>query len=194
MNIRMPLFFLVLLVLGCSNDRASEAELKNKINTIPMLYTVQAQVEVIVEGHGEDGTGEWKSMFGQRDIIVPVKANVKVGIDLSQLHDIEISGSKVYIQLPDPVIQLESTQIAWDEVIDHVSGFRDNFSNKEKEFLTKKGKLKIMGEIPQLDMVRPAQEHAEQIIGNLLSSLGYTPIFKVRPEYQEFDFVRLIKD
>ncbi len=54
--------------------------------------------------------------------------------------------------------------------------------------------MKIMGQIPQLDMVQPAQEHAEQIIGNLIASLGYTPIFRVRPVYQEFDFVRLIKD
>ena len=51
-----------------------------------------------------------------------------------------------------------------------------------------------MGEIPKLDMVRPAQEHAEQILGNLIASLGYTPIFKARPVYQEFDFVRLIND
>ena len=70
----------------------------------------------------------------------------------------------------------------------------DKFSNKEKEFLTQKGKQKIMGEIPKLDMVRPAQEHAEQILGNLIASLGYTPIFKARPVYQEFDFVRLIND
>ena len=193
-NSRIAFVSLMVVFISCSHSRVSEDELKNKINTIPMLYTVEAQVEVIVEGHGNDGSGEWKSLFGKRDIIVPVKANVKVGIDLSQLRDFEVSGSKVYITLPDPVIQLESSQIAWDDVIDHVSGLRDKFSNKEKEFLTQKGKMKIMGEIPQLDMIRPAQEHAEQILGNLISSLGYTPVFKVRPEYQEFDFVRLIQD
>ncbi len=194
MKVRLFLFSLIVVILGCTRGKVSQEELKSKISTIPMLYTVQAQVEVIVEGHGDDGSGEWKSLFGKRDIIVPVKANVKVGIDLSQLNDFEINGSKVYITLPDPVIHMESSQIAWDEVIDHVSGLRDKFSNKEKEFLTQKGKQKIMGEIPKLDMVRPAQEHAEQILGNLIASLGYTPIFKARPVYQEFDFVRLIND
>ncbi len=121
MKYRLLFLACVFLALGCSRGKVSEEELKSKITTIPMLYTVQAQVEVIVEGHGNDGTADWKAMFGQRDIILPVKANVKVGIDLSQLKDIEISGSKVFITLPDPVIQLESTQIAWEEFVDNVS-------------------------------------------------------------------------
>ena len=31
----------------------------------------------------------------------------------------------------------------------------------------------------------PAQEHAEQILGNLIASLGLQPVFRARPVYLE---------
>lgn len=187
------LIFLTSAILSCGK-RFNEDQLRSEVTAIPMLYTVEAEVQVMVEGHGSNGASEWKALFGKRDIIIPVKANVKVGIDLSKLTDIDIQGDKVYITLPDPVIQLESTQVLWDEVVSDVSGMRDRFSGNEKEFLTKKGKEKIMAQLPDMDLVQPAQEHAEQVIGNLVAALGYKAVFRARPVYEEFDFVRLIND
>lgn len=182
------------IICGCSSGRVSEEQLRNEISTVPMLYTVEATVDVLVEGHGRDGAGEWKAFFGKRDIILPVKANVKVGIDLSQIKDLEIKGDKVYILLPDPVVQIESTEIPWEEVVVNVTGMRENFSAKEKEFLTQKGKEKIMAQIPKMDLIAPAQQHAELVLSTLISSMGYTPVFKARPVYRELDFVRLIQE
>lgn len=187
-------FVTACLIMACSGNRVSEDQLRNEISTVPMLYTVEATVDVLVEGHGRDGTGEWKAVFGKRDIILPVKANVKVGIDLSQITDIEIKGDKVYLQLPDPVVQIESTEIPWTEVVANVTGMRQEFTAREKEFLTRKGKEKIMEQIPDMDLIAPAQQHAELVLSNLISSMGYTPVFKARPVYREFDFVRLIQD
>lgn len=187
------LMLLTAAILSCGK-RVNEDQLRSEVTAIPMLYTVEAEVQVMVEGHGRNGANEWKALFGKRDIIIPVKANVKVGIDLSKLTDIDIQGDKVYITLPDPVIQLESTQVLWDEVVTDVSGMRDRFSATEKEFLTKQGKEKIMAQLPDMDLVLPAQEHAEQVIGNLIAALGYKAVFRARPIYEEFDFVRLIND
>ena len=183
-----------MLVLMACQPRASEKQLRNQVSAIPMLYTVEAEVQVLVEGHGQNGTNEWKAFFGKRDIIIPVKAHVKVGVDLSRIREMDVEGDRVYVTLPDPTIDLESTEILWDEVVSDVSGMRDHFSAKEKEFLTQQGKMKIMGELPQMDLVQPAQEHAEQVLGNLISALGYKPVFRARPVYEEFDFVRLIND
>lgn len=191
MRIILPI---VLLALVACQSRVSEEQLRNEVSAIPMLYTVEAEVQVLVEGHGKNGTNDWKAIFGKRDIIIPVKAHVKVGINLSQIRDLEVEGDRVYVALPDPTIELESTEILWDEVVSDVSGMRDKFSAKEKEFLTQQGKMKIMGELPKMDLVQPAQEHAEQVMGNLLTALGYKPVFKARPVYEEFDFVRLIND
>ena len=112
----VPLLLLVMLAVGCTSNRASEQQLRSEISRIPMLYTMEAEVEVLVEGHGENGTAEWKAMFGTRDIILPVRANVKAGIDLSKITQLEIDGDKVYVTLPDPVIEVESTVIPWGEV------------------------------------------------------------------------------
>ena len=187
-------FVAACLIMACSGNRVSEDQLRNEISTVPMLYTVEATVDVLVEGHGRDGTGEWKAVFGKRDIILPIKANVKVGIDLSQITAIEIKGDKVYLQLPDPVVQIESTEIPWTEVVANVTGMSQEFTAREKEFLTRKGKEKIMEQIPDMDLIAPAQQHAELVLSNLISSMGYTPVFKARPVYREFDFVRLIQD
>ena len=45
-----------------------------------------------------------------------------------------------------------------------------------------------------LDLIVPAQEHAEQIVANLILSAGYTPVFRARPVYSENEIIRLIKD
>lgn len=184
----------ILLVLVACQSHVSEKQLRNEVSAIPMLYTVEAEVQVLVEGHGKDGANDWKAFFGKRDIIIPVKAHVKVGIDLSKITEMDVQGDRVYVTLPDPTIDLESTEILWDEVVSDVTGIRDQFSGKEKEFLTTKGKMKIMGELPQMDLVQPAQEHAEQVLGNLITALGYKPVFRARPVYEESDFVRLIID
>ena len=191
------LVLMSLMVSACADGglkpRMSESDLLNEINRIPMLYTVEAEVEVLVEGQGKDGTAEWKSLFGKREIIVPVRANIKAGIDLSKIDDLKIDGDKVWVTLPDPVIEIESTEIPWDEVVSSVTGMRDQFSNREKEFLTRKGRVKILSDMSSLDLVVPAQEHAEQIITNLFNSLGYKPVFRQRPVYSDNELIQFVK-
>ena len=196
----LTLVLFVCLLFGCSgtgNGKKAlpeEEELLSEISRLPMLYTVEAEVEVLVEGHGKNGTAEWKSVFGSRDIIVPVKANLKAGIDLSKMEDVEVRGDKVYVSLPDPVIEIESTEIPWEKVVTSVSGLRDKFSNREKEFLTRKGRVKILEDMGNLDLIQPAQEHAEQIVSNLIRGMGYTPVFRARPIYDEREIIRFVKE
>ena len=190
----------MMLLSGCGgagqekDGLPNEEELLSEISRLPMLYTVEAEVEVLVEGHGKNGTAEWKSLFGSRDIIVPVKASLKAGIDLSKMVDVEVQGDKVYVSLPDPVIEIESTEIPWEKVVTSVSGLRDKFSNREKEFLTRKGRIKILEDMGNLDLIQPAQEHAEQIVSNLIKGMGYKPVFRVRPIYDEREIIRFVKD
>lgn len=194
------LSLLTMLLSGCGgagqekDGLPNEEELLSEISRLPMLYTVEAEVEVLVEGHGKNGTAEWKTMFGSRDIIVPVRAYLKAGIDLSKMTDVEVKGDKVYVSLPDPVIEIESTEIPWEKVVTSVSGLRDKFSNREKEFLTRKGRVKILEDMGNLDLIQPAQEHAEQIVSNLIRGMGYKPVLRARPIYDEREIIRFVKD
>lgn len=194
------LSLLTMLLSGCGgagqekDGLPNEEELLSEISRLPMLYTVEAEVEVLVEGHGKNGTAEWKTMFGSRDIIVPVRAYLKAGIDLSKMTDVEVKGDKVYVSLPDPVIEIESTEIPWEKVVTSVSGLRDKFSNREKEFLTRKGRIKILEDMGNLDLIQPAQEHAEQIVSNLIRGMGYKPVLRARPIYDEREIISFVKD
>ena len=194
------LSLLIMLLSGCGgagqekDGLPNEEELLSEISRLPMLYTVEAEVEVLVEGHGKNGTAEWKTMFGSRDIIVPVRAYLKAGIDLSKMTDVEVKGDKVFVSLPDPVIEIESTEIPWEKVVTSVSGLRDKFSNREKEFLTRKGRVKILEDMGNLDLIQPAQEHAEQIVSNLIRGMGYKPVLRARPIYDEREIIRFVKD
>ena len=116
------LLLAALLVASCGKSRVSESELKSEISRIPMIYTVEAVAQVNIEE--TDAETSLLSFFGNRNIIVPIKANLKAGIDLSKLDDISIEGDKVYITLPDPVIEIESTKILHDQMITDVTGFR----------------------------------------------------------------------
>jgi hypothetical protein len=40
----------------------------------------------------------------------------------------------------------------------------------------------------------PAQEHAEQIVANLILRMGYTPVFRARPIYDERELIRFVKE
>ena len=196
--VTLLMLWVALLLAGCSDapqrKRASKDELLAQFSRIPMLYTVEAEVEVLVEGHGSNGTAEWKSLFGKRDIIVPVRANLKAGIRLADIKQVDIEGDRVYITLPDPVIEIESTEIPWDEVVSSVSGLRSEFTGQEKEFLTRKGRMRILEDLGQLDLIVPAQEHAEQVLGNIVASMGLQPVFRTRAVYTDGEIIRFVKE
>ena len=118
---------LSLLMISCGGRQVSEEELLRSINTTPMLYTVQCVAQTTVIERSSRAM-DW---LGQRTAIIPVEANIKAGIDLSQLKNIRISGKTVYITLPDPVIEIESTRIRNDEIVTSVAPLRFDFTNEE---------------------------------------------------------------
>jgi len=185
------LLLAALLVASCGKSRVSESELKSEISRIPMIYTVEAVAQVNIEE--TDAETSLLSFFGNRNIIVPIKANLKAGIDLSKLDDISIEGDKVYITLPDPVIEIESTKILHDQMITDVTGFRDDFKSSEEAKLAKVGREKIEANLSKFGLIEPAQDQAEQILTGIISKLGYTASFKARPTYSEMELVKFIK-
>jgi len=164
--------------------------LKEAFNTTPMLYTVEAVAQVYVES--EDSPQSFMKALGDRKIVVPVKANVKAGIDMSQV-EVSYQDGKYYITLPDPIIELESTEIQYDEMTSYVSGFRDEFSDAEITALASTGREKIIKKLPQMDLVEPAQLNAEQFIRGLATKLGIEVIFDVKHNNSSIDFESIVK-
>lgn len=177
------------LMLSCGRKQVSEEELLHSINTAPMLYTVQcvAQTTVI------ERSSPLMDLLGQRTAIIPVEANLKAGIDLSQLKNIRISGNKVYITLPDPVIEIESTRILNDQIVTSVAPLRFDFTNEELAQIASKGTDAIRNDLGKYDLVVPAQEQAEVVIASIVSRLGMEAVFENRPKYENQDLFKLVR-
>lgn len=177
-----------LLLISCGRQ-VSEEELLRTINTTPMLYTVQcvAQTTVI------ERSSPAMDLFGQRTAIIPVEANIKAGIDLSQLKNIRISGKTVYITLPDPVIEIESTRILNDEIVTSVAPLRSDFSNDELAQIARKGTEAIRSDLGKYNLVEPAQRQAEVIIAAIVSRMGMEAVFENRQQYENRELFNLTR-
>lgn len=188
-NIIWCMLLFLPMLLSCGRKQVSEEELLHSINTAPMLYTVQcvAQTTVI------ERSSPLMDLFGQRTAIIPVEAYLKAGIDLSQLKNIRISGNKVYITLPDPVIEIESTRILNDQIVTSVAPLRFDFTNEELAQIASKGTDAIRNDLGKYDLVVPAQEQAEVVIASIVSRLGMEAVFENRPKYENQDLFKLVR-
>lgn len=187
----MRILFVILLALlaSCGGRQVSEEELLRSINTTPMLYTVQCVAQTTVIERSSPAL----DLFGQRTAIIPVEANIKAGIDLSQLKNIRISGKTVYITLPDPVIEIESTRILNDEIVTSVAPLRFDFTNDELAQIARKGTDAIRNDLGKYNLVVPAQEQAELIIANIVNRMGYEAVFENRQQYENRELFNLTR-
>lgn len=186
---RILLVILLVLLASCGGRQVSEEELLRSINTTPMLYTVQCVAQTTVIERSSPAL----DLFGQRTAIIPVEANIKAGIDLSQLKNIRISGKTVYITLPDPVIEIESTRILNDEIVTSVAPLRFDFTNDELAQIARKGTDAIRNDLGKYNLVVPAQEQAELIIANIVGRMGYEAVFENRQQYENRELFNLTR-
>lgn len=180
-------------ITGCKKGASSQdrqTELVNEISTTPILYTVTASAQVIITE--TDDPNSWKRIFGNRVILIPMQANIKAGVDISKITNIRFDGDIVHIVLPAPVIEIESTTILNESVASEVSPFRHNFSEQEKAILARQGRNKIIRALPNLDIVRPAQEHAKQVLTGMTKALGYTAQIEMK-DYKSNEIAQLVK-
>ncbi len=182
---------LLVSVVSCGKRQGSESELRSEISRLPMIYTIEATAEVIVEDTDDASV---LSFLGNRNIIIPVRANIKVGINLPQVDDVTIEGDKVYFTLPDPIIEIESTKILYHQIINDVTGLRDKFTSGEEAEISRVGRNKIKANLSKFDLIAPAQERAELFLMGVANKLGYTACFKARPSYTEKDLVKFVKE
>jgi len=191
-KLRKLLPIAVLLVSACSNgSKPDKEQIRYAINQTPMIYTVEAVAQVYVES--TDTKESLKSYFGDRTIVVPVKANVKAGIDLSKIQDINIQGDAVHLTLPDPIIEIESTEIVYEDMAVNVSGIRGGFKDEEITRIAALGKDKIAENLYNMDLVEPAQQQAEAILSGIGQKMGVRLVFEPRPVYDKLDFEKLVK-
>jgi len=185
----LPAILCMLLLSSCHSNR--EMEVRQALDSTPMLYTAEATAKVFVES--SDSPESLRRYFGERTIIIPVSANVKAGINLREIEDIRIKGKTLYVTLPDPVIEIESTKVDHAGIASSITGIRDSFSEAEIAELSKMGRDKIEDKLPELGLVEPAITQAEETIRGIASQLGLEVVFDVKTQYTPLELKNLVR-
>ena len=117
----------------------------------------------------------FKVPLGERKIAIPMDATLKAYIDFSQFSEknVERSGDKITILLPEPKVVMTSSKINQKEIREYVALSRARFSDAEMANYEQQGRAAIIQSIPQLGIFEIARENSARILVPMLTELGY---------------------
>lgn len=177
---------------ACSKKQPTEEKV-NVIDTIPVmvmqiqkcsrLYTAEAHVHKIIT---HDDQLNLKGSFLKKDfnihipgtnrkVAIPMDATIKAYVDFEGFSQKNVSrkGDKIEIILPDPKLVLTSSKIDHKAVKQYVSLTRSNFTDAELTQLEQQGRLSIINDIPNIDLMEQAQLSAANTLIPMLKDMGF---------------------
>lgn len=187
------LFLAALFVIACSSDAPTATPAVDDRDTIPSLvtqvqkcsrlYTTEYHIHKIVT-HDDVIRLKGKLLqqdfdiplpLGERKIAIPMDATLKAYIDFSTFSEenVERSGDRITILLPDPRVVLTSSKINQDEVREYVGLARSRFTDQELSRYEEQGRQAILKSVPDLGIVEMARENAARVLVPLLTDMGF---------------------
>lgn len=163
------------------------------IDTIPLLilqvkncshlYTAEYRVHKIIthddalrlKGQLLSKQFNLKVPLADRKIAIPMDAKIKAYIDFSDFSEknIERSGDRITIILPDPQVVMTSSKIDQNNVKQYVGLTRAHFSDEELANYQQQGREAILQSIPGLGIEETARANAAKVLVPMLTQLGY---------------------
>ena len=181
-----------LLMTGCKSENGDTAQdivtdtvpsLVIQIQKCARLYTTEYHIHKIVthndilklKGNILRKDIDIKLPLGERKIAFPMDATLKAYIDFSDFSEsnIERSGEKITILLPDPKVVMTSSKINRNEVKEYVGLTRSYFTDKELSSYEQQGRQAILNSVSQLGIKQTAQENAARVLVPMLTEMGY---------------------
>jgi len=170
---------IVFLIMSCSQEK----EVRNvdiyEIKNIGELSTTEYTVGKIIKLNDE--ANEWYE-YGERKILISCKAKIKAGVNLSLLEegDIVVSGKKIVIHLPTATItSFEMNPNDIHTEMESISGFRDKFTQTEKNLFLKQGEVAIRKDLRQTEIIKDANDNAGSFIKEFYRNLGFEEIIVI---------------
>jgi len=113
--------------------------------------------------------------LGDRKIAIPMDATLKAYVDLGAFSadNVVKDGKRITVILPDPQIMLTSTKINQRGIKEYVGLVRSHFSDAEMSNYEQQGRQAIIESIPNLGIIRDAQENATRLLVPLICRMGY---------------------
>ena len=206
------------LLFSCGKGKEQKTGQTNyqSIDTVPMLvmqvqkcsklYTSEFKVHKIVthddvirmKGTVLQQAYNFKIPLGERKIAIPMDATLKAYIDFGQFSEknIERSGDKITILLPDPKVTMTSSKIDQKSVREYVALTRAHFSDAEMTNYEQQGRAAIMQSIPELGIIDLAKANAAKVLVPMFVQLGFKEeniTVAFRKEFNQNNIMRLIE-
>jgi hypothetical protein len=172
------LLSLTLILASCAPSAEQlEQEVENNLRQLSELGTVEYVVTKIVKA--SDNATWYK--FGDRKIIFTCKANLKAGIDLSELpkDSIQVDAGQKSISLVLPKAKLLSCNMKPDDIFlvyEKTALVRSSFSNAERDDVMAQGEKNIKENVAELGILTDAENNAEMFLEAFLKQAGYHQI------------------
>ena len=174
--------------------------LTTQIQQCSRLYTTEYHIHKIVACESNKriqipGFSFDLDFFGDRKVIIPIDATLKGYIDFSQFSEsnVERQGDTISITLPDPQVMITSTRIDQEGIKEYVTGFRNQFTDKEMTAFEAQGRQAIIDDIPSMGIENAARFSAARILIPLISQMGFDEqniFINFRHDYQPGELTR----
>lgn len=170
-----PLALLIFSLNSCSEERKLRKIDVYEIKNIGILSTTEYTIGKIIK---LDDNKDWYK-FGDRKILISVKAKVKAGVNLMELQedDIAINGTTIEINLPP--VQITAFEMDPSTVhteMEDVNGFRMNFSQIEKNKILRLGEKSIRDNLKHTSIIRDGEKNAISFVENFYKQIGYKEV------------------
>jgi hypothetical protein len=186
-----PLFLtfslLVLSACGGSDDKDIPKPDVYEIKNIGLLSTTEYTIGKIIQMDDPPGD-RW--LYGDRKLLISCKAKIKAGIDMRKIRDgdIEIVGTTVKIKLPPAAI----TSFSMDPnhihtKMESITGFRDRFSQVEKNNFMRQGEDAIRNDILETGILTDAEKNAELFLTDFYKQMGYKKVIVTYGKEAEYE-------
>lgn len=169
-------YILILFIVSCSSTDEAEKASVMEIRELGQLATVEYTIGKLIQLDQTDV--EWYK-WGDRKLLIKTRATVKAGIDLKKIKedDIVVKGNTIEITLPPAeYISLNMDPNDTKTEVESISGFRDNFTQKEKNAFLKQGEEAIRKDLGETKILQDAAANAEDIIRDFYKELCFEKI------------------
>ena len=177
---RISFLLAVLLLAACSRGPSLQEQLNARIQALSQtaeLGTVEYTVRKAVRARDE---GEWFKI-GNRRILFTCTAYLKAGIRLDRipLEKIVVDEEARSVAMVLPHATVFSINLPPEEIrleYEDVIGFRQKFSDRERQTLLRQGERDIVRDLPTLGILDEAEANAEEFFRSMLEQMGFDNI------------------
>lgn len=173
---RITIVLMCLMLFSCGNkgeDQLPVTEIHH-IQELGTLATTEYTFGKIVQLNDDK---DWYR-FGDRKILLSVKAKVKAGVDLTRMNDrdVEVSddGKTVKLMLPAPeIVAFDMNPNDIKTEMTDVNGFRFEFTQDEKMKVLQLGEKSIRTEMMESNILSDAKKNARVFLKDFYQDMGY---------------------